>query len=189
MVAIHSGVGQVIDVSLLESMSQLMGPLAAAFLTPGFVQERMGSGLPYSVPRGTYRCADGNWLALSASSASVSARVMGLLGLDDDRFASFDGRAEHRDEIEQALSAWIGARSLPEALDEFEQLDIAAAPVLDIEGLLEDPQAIHREVITRVDGVPMQNLVARLSATPGSIRWPGRPLDHDGDDIRDRGWQ
>lgn len=189
MVAVHSGVGQVVDVSLLESMSQLMGPLAAAFLTHGFLQERMGSGLPYSVPRGTYRCADGSWLALSASSASVSARVMHLLGLDDDRFESFAGRAEHRDEIEAALSAWIGARSLQDALGELERLDIAAAPVLDIAGLLADPHAIHREMITEVDGVPMQNLVARLSATPGVLRWPGRPLDHDGDDIRRGGWR
>src|SRR5882757_11586721 len=58
MVAVHSGVGQVVDVNLLESLAQLMGPVVAAHLLTGYQQPRLGSGIPYSVPRGTYRCAD-----------------------------------------------------------------------------------------------------------------------------------
>ncbi|MGI9621649.1 MAG: CaiB/BaiF CoA transferase family protein, partial [Acidimicrobiales bacterium] len=54
MVALRSDVGQVIDVSLLDSMLQLMGPLAAAWIDHGYLQPRMGSQLPYSVPRGSY---------------------------------------------------------------------------------------------------------------------------------------
>lgn len=188
MVAVHSGVGQVIDVSLLESMSQLMGPLAAAYIDHGFLQQRMGSGLPYSVPRGAYQSADGHWIALSASAASVASRLMALLGFDDDRFATFEGRAAHRDEVEGALRRWIGARELDEIQVTFEEHHIAAAPILDMAGLLADPHAIEREIITEVEGTPMQNLVADLSATPGRIRWAGRGLDADGDDIRARGW-
>ena len=84
MVALHSGVGQVVDVSLLESVFQLMGPLISVFKTTGEMQGRMGAGLPYSVPRGTYQCSDGKWVGLSASSNSVGARVMKLLGLEHD---------------------------------------------------------------------------------------------------------
>ena len=189
LAAVHSGVGQQIDVNLLESMSQLMGPLAAAFLDHGFLQPRMGSSLPYSVPRGAYQCADGQWLALSASSASVGARVMQLLGFGDDaRFATFEGRVSEREAIDEALSRWVGQRSLDDALAEFDRLEIAAAPILDIEGLVHDPHAIERAIITEVDGTPMQNLVARFSRTPGAIRWAGRGPNADGDAIRANGW-
>ena len=80
MVALYSGVGQVVDVNLLETMFQLMGPLASLFAVTGEQQQRLGAGLPYSVPRGTYRCSDGKWVAVSTSSDSVAARVMVLLG-------------------------------------------------------------------------------------------------------------
>ncbi|HEX9258006.1 MAG TPA: CoA transferase, partial [Acidimicrobiales bacterium] len=97
MVALHSGVGQVVDVSLLESLFQLMGPLITAFLQTGYLQPRLGSGIPYTVPRGTYRCSDGGWVAISTSAESVAARVMKLVGLgDDERFRTFAGRVEHR---------------------------------------------------------------------------------------------
>lgn len=189
MVGVHSGVGQVIDVSLLDSMFQLMGPLAAAWLDQGFLQERMGSQLPYSVPRGSYQSADGVWLALSASSDTVAARVMDLLGFgDDDRFTTFQGRIDHRDIVDGALTEWIAARNADEIMALFGELQIAAAPILDTKGIVEDPHAVARELVIEVDGMPMQNVVARLSATPGRVRWAGRDHDADGDDIREQGW-
>ena len=72
---------------------------------------RMGSGIPYSVPRGTYRCADDKWVALSTSAESVASRVMALVGLGDDpRLATFAGRVEHRDEVDHVVRDWIAAR-------------------------------------------------------------------------------
>ena len=92
MVAVHSGQGQVVDVSLLESMFQLMGPLISLYRLTGETQPRLGAGLPYTVPRGTYRCSDGRWVGLSASADSVAARVNAVLGVGDDpRFATFAG--------------------------------------------------------------------------------------------------
>ncbi len=104
MVALHSGVGQVVDANLLETMFQLMGPLVSLYAVSGEQQPRLGAGLPYTVPRGTYRCRDGRWVAVSTSSDSIAARVMAILGVaDDERFTTFAGRAEHRDELEQVM--------------------------------------------------------------------------------------
>ena len=98
-----------------------MGPLPSLYALRGEQQPRLGAGLPYTVPRGTYRCRDGKWIAVSTSSDSVAARVMTLLGLDgDERFTTFAGRAEHRDEIEAVMTAWCGARTSAEALAAFE---------------------------------------------------------------------
>ncbi len=183
MVAVHSGVGQVVDVNLLDSLLSLMGPLPAAAALLGYEQPRLGSGIPYTVPRNTYRCGDGRWVAVSTSSDSVAARVMAMIGVGDDpRFNSFDGRVAHREELDRRMSEWVAARTLAEALDAFVQAEAAAAPVYSMADVLVDPHVVAREAIVPVDGVPMQGLIARLSATPGALRWAGRAPDADAQD-------
>ena len=184
LVAVHSGVGQVVDVNLLESLFQLMGPLISAHHLLGYAQPRLGSGIPYSVPRGTYRTSDGAWVAISTSAESVAARVMALLGVGDDaRFATFAGRVEHRAEIEALVAAWVGARPLEEVLARFDAAEAAVAPVLTMADIAEDPHYLARGTVVEVDGVPMQGLIARLSATPGRIRHAGRPLGADTEEV------
>ena len=180
LVAVHSGVGQVVDVNLLESLFQLMGPLISAHHLLGYQQPRLGSGIPYSVPRGTYLTADGRWVAISTSAESVAARVMALLGVgDDERFATFAGRVEHRDEVEGLVAAWVAARPEAEVLATFAAAEAAIAPVLTMADIAVDPHYRARGTVVEVDGVPMQGLIARLSATPGHVRHAGRPLGAD----------
>ena len=186
MVAVHSGVGQVVDVNLLESMVQLMGALPSAAALLGYDQPRLGAGIPYSVPRGTYLSADGRWLAVSTSAEPVARRVMDLVGLGtDERFRTFAGRVEHRDEVDAAVAAWIGARPAAVVLQAFSDADAAIAPVLSARELNEDPHVVARGVMVEVDGVPMPGPVARLSATPGRIRFGGRALGADTDAVVD----
>jgi crotonobetainyl-CoA:carnitine CoA-transferase CaiB-like acyl-CoA transferase len=185
MVALHSGVGQVVDANLLESMLQVMGPVLSAHLVTGELQPRLGAGIPYSVPRGTYCTADGRWVAISTSAESVAGRVMELLGVgDDERFATFEGRVAHRAEVDALVVAWVAARPLDQVLAAFEDAHAAAAPVYDMADLAADPHLAARGAVVEADGVPMQGVVARLSATPGSVRWAGRPLGADTDEVR-----
>lgn len=180
MVAVHSGVGQVVDVNLLESMFQIMGPLISGYLLRGELQPRLGSGIPYSVPRNVYRTADDRWVAVSTSAESVAQRVLDLLGVQGDpRFGSFADRATHRVELDELMTAWVAERSLAEVLAAFEAAQAAAAPIFDMADIAADPHYAARGAVVEVDGVPMQGLVARLSATPGAIRWVGRPLGAD----------
>jgi crotonobetainyl-CoA:carnitine CoA-transferase CaiB-like acyl-CoA transferase len=180
MVALHSGVGQVVDVSLLESMFQFMGPLISTYVATGELQDRLGSGIAYSVPRNTYLTADRHWVAVSASAESVAERVMGLIGLGDDvRFATFAGRVEGRREIDERMSAWIGRRRRDEVFEAFEAVHAAVAPIYTMADVADDPHYRARGVLEEVDGMVMQGLIARLSRTPGSIRWAGRPPGAD----------
>ncbi len=184
-----TGVGQVVDANLLETMFHLMGPLASLYGLTGEQQPRLGSGLPYTVPRGTYRCADGRWVAISTSSDSVAARVMELLGVgDDDRFASFDGRTQHREELERLMSDWCAARDRAEVIATFDAANAAIGPVMDMADIANDPHYAQRGAVEVVDDTPMQSVIARLSATPGALRWTGRGLDADGDEVRRSGW-
>ena len=180
----RTGEGQVIDVNLLESVLQIMGPLPAAWAQLGYLQPRLGSGLPYTIPRGTYQCSDGAWVALSASAESVARRVVGLLGMSDDpRFADFPGRFEHREELESLMSDWIAAHTSEEALKAFEDVDAAIAPVYTMADIAADPHFAARESLILVDGVTMQNVVAGFSRTPGSIRWAGPALGEHNDEV------
>jgi len=184
MVALHSGVGQVVDVNLLESLFQLMGALPSAYAVNAYEQPRLGSGIPYSVPRGTYRTKDDRWVAVSTSAESVAQRVMDLLGVgDDERFATFQGRMAHRDEVEALMTDWIAQRTQADVMAAFEQAHAAIAPVLTMADIADDPHYAARNAIVDVDGTPMQGLVARLSKTPGRIRWAGRPLGADQTDV------
>ncbi|HEY3703346.1 MAG TPA: CoA transferase, partial [Acidimicrobiales bacterium] len=140
MVALHSGVGQVVDANLLESMLQVMGPLPTAYAVLGYEQPRLGSGIPYTVPRGTYRCADGAWVAISTSSEPVARRLLDLVGLgEDDRLRTNAGRAGHRGEVDGAVGDWIGARTMPQALESLNAADVAVAPVMGMADILDDP--------------------------------------------------
>ena len=180
MVALWSGVGQVVDVNLLESLFQCMGPLPAAFATTGYLQPRLGSGIPYSVPRGTWRCSDEHWVAVSTSAESVAARVMDLIGFGDRAdLHTFNGRIAARDEVDARMAEFCASRTLGEVLRLFEDAEAAAAPIYDMADIARDPHYAARGAIVDVDGVPMQGLIATMSKTPGKIRWPGRSLGAD----------
>jgi crotonobetainyl-CoA:carnitine CoA-transferase CaiB-like acyl-CoA transferase len=179
-----TGEGQVVDVSLLESMFQIMGPLVSAFAHMGYIQPRLGSGIPYTVPRGTYRCADGKWVAISSSADSVAARVLDLVGLTGDgRFTTFQARGANREALEDIVRTWVAARQSEEGMREFRRVDAAIAPVYDMSDIFRDEHFRARQMITEVGGVAMQSVVARLSKTPGALRYPGRPFNADQDEV------
>ena len=180
----RTGEGQVIDVNLLDTMLSLMGPLHSASAHLGYEQPRLGSGIPYSVPRGTYRCADGKWVAVSASAETVARRLMRLLGVgDDERFTSFDGRVTHRAELDEIVRDWIGARTAAEVIEAFEAAEAAIAPVYTVAEVARDPHVVERESLIDVDGITMPGLIARFSRTPGEVRFAGRALGADTDAV------
>jgi crotonobetainyl-CoA:carnitine CoA-transferase CaiB-like acyl-CoA transferase len=180
----RTGEGQVIDVNLLESMLQMMSALPSASAHLGYEQPRLGSGIPYTVPRGTFRCSDGVWVAISTSAESVAHRVMELIGVGDDpRFDSFEGRASHRDELNAIVEAWIAERSSDAVFAAFNAAEAAIAPVYRMGDLLIDPHVVARDVFIEVDGVKMQGPTARLSRTPAVVRYAGRTLGADTDDV------
>ena len=189
MVALHSGVGQVVDVNLLTTVFQIMGPVISLYKLSGQLQPRLGSGLPYSVPRGVYQCNDDKWVGVSASSDSVAARVMTVLGVGDDtRFATFTGRTENRDELEALMVAWCAQRTRDEVVATLAQADAAVGPVFDMADIATDEHYAARQMIETVGTTPMQGLLASLSHTPGVLRWEGRALDADHEDIAKNGW-
>ena len=190
MVALHSGVGQVVDVNLLTTIFQMMGPVISLYKLTGELQPRLGSGLPYTVPRGVYQCVDGKWVGVSASSDTVAARVMKILGLETDaRFITFAGRMEHRELVQEMMGAWCATRTRDEVVAIFEEAEAAVGPVFDMSDIAADPHYAARHMIQVVGDTPMQGLIAALSKTPGVLHHEGGTVDADRDDITKHGWK
>jgi len=196
MVALRSaestGVGQVVDMAIIEPILMLLGGQITTFDQLGTVQKRTGNRSVNNAPRNVYRTGDGEWVAVSTSSQSIAERVIRLVGrselADEPWFASGHTRAEHADELDAAVSSWIAERSTAEVLEAFENAQAAVAPVYDVRGVLADPQYEAIGTIRTVDDdelgpVKMQNVLFRLSETPGDIRWAGRAHGRDTDDV------
>ncbi|MFC4222380.1 CaiB/BaiF CoA transferase family protein [Lysinibacter cavernae] len=188
----HTGVGQVVDMAIIEPILMLLGGQITAYDQLGLVQPRTGNRSVNNAPRNVYRTGSGDWVAVSTSSQSIAERVMTLVGREDllsePWFASGHTRAQHADELDDAVSSWIAERATDDVVAQFEQAQAAIAKVSDVRGVLDDPQYRAIGTVATVDDdelgpVKMQNVLFRLSDTPGSIRWSGRRHGADTDEV------
>ncbi|MFJ8080540.1 CaiB/BaiF CoA transferase family protein [Streptomyces sp. NPDC096205] len=184
----RTGRGQVVDLALIEPILAALGPQPTWYDQLGYVQERTGNRSANNAPRNTYRTADGSWVAVSTSAQSIAERVLRLVGrpelIDEPWFATGADRARHADVLDEAVGTWIADRTRTEVLQAFEKADAAIAPVQDVRDVMTDPQYTALDTVTTVDDpdlgpLRMQNVLFRLSATPGAIRWAGRPHGAD----------
>jgi crotonobetainyl-CoA:carnitine CoA-transferase CaiB-like acyl-CoA transferase len=187
-----TGLGQVIDLAITEPILWLLGPQISAWDQLREVQPRSGNRSENNAPRNLYRTADGRWLAVSTSSQTIAERVMRIVGrpdvIDEPWFATGRGRAEHSAELDAAVASWIGARNAGDVERAFEAAEAAVAPVYDVRDIVADPQFAAIGTVARVSDpdlgpLLMQNLLFRLSETPGSIRWTGRSPGADTDEV------
>jgi crotonobetainyl-CoA:carnitine CoA-transferase CaiB-like acyl-CoA transferase len=188
----RSGAGQVIDLAIIEPILMMLGGQITAYQQTGYVQPRLGNRSSNNAPRNVYQTADGRWVAVSTSSQSIAERVVTLVGRPDlvgqPWFGTGRERAEHADELDEAVGSWIAAGSLDEVMLAFEKAAAAAGPVHDIRGIMTDPQYAALGTIVEVEDeelgtVQMQNVLFRLSESPGSIRWAGRRHGADTDAV------
>ncbi|MGW2724595.1 CaiB/BaiF CoA transferase family protein [Streptomyces sp. NPDC001492] len=184
----RTGEGQVVDMAIIEPILTVLGPQPTWYDQLGYVQQRTGNRSANNAPRNTYRTADGAWVAVSTSAQSVAERVMCLVGrpelIDEPWFATGADRARHSDVLDEAVGTWIAERSRDEVLAAFEKAEAAVAPIQDVRDVMTDPQYAALDTLTTVDDpdlgpLRMQNVLFRLSATPGTIRWAGRPHGAD----------
>ncbi|MFJ1601113.1 CaiB/BaiF CoA transferase family protein [Streptomyces sp. NPDC088261] len=187
-----TGRGQVVDLAIIEPILTVLGPQPLWYDQLGYVQPRTGNRSRNNAPRNTYRTTDGSWLAVSTSAQSVAERVMRLVGRPElaaePWFATGGGRAEHADVLDDAVGDWIARHTRDEAMAAFEKAEAAIAPVYDIRDVMEDPQYRALDSVTEVADpelgpLRMQNVLFRLSETPGAIRWAGRPHGADTDAV------
>jgi crotonobetainyl-CoA:carnitine CoA-transferase CaiB-like acyl-CoA transferase len=184
---VNGGRGQVIDVSLFESLFSLLGPLPAEYAALGRVRTRSGSRSKNAGPRGCFRTNDNAWIAVSGSTPKMAERFLAAYGLGDlladPRFSTNEARVRHAGDLDRAVSAAIGARTLAENLAIIEAHHLTAVQVQTIADIARDPHWQARGLLTSADTpqgrVAMHDVVARLSETPGHVRHGGGELGED----------
>ena len=180
----ETGVGQVVDTSLVEPLLALLGPQLAAYDLLGELQPRTGNRSSHNAPRNVYRTADDAWVAVSASADSVAARVLRLVGRPDlveqPWFATGAGRVQHVEEIDEAVARWIGERDRDTVLAAFEAAEAAIAPIYDASDILADPQlAAIGAIANGRTGIQMPNVIAASRRRPARSAAPGGKQGED----------
>jgi crotonobetainyl-CoA:carnitine CoA-transferase CaiB-like acyl-CoA transferase len=188
----RSGRGQVVDLAIIEPILTVLGPQPLWYDQLGVVQKRRGNRSVNNAPRNTYPTRDGRWVAISTSAQNIAERVMRLVGhpevIDEPWFASGAERAKHADELDAMVGGWIAEHDLDEVVRVFEEAQAAVAPIYDIRDIFEDPQFRALDTITTVEDeelgpLKMQNVLFRLSETPGKVGWAGRRVGQDNDEV------
>jgi crotonobetainyl-CoA:carnitine CoA-transferase CaiB-like acyl-CoA transferase len=191
-VEVNGGRGQVIDVSLLESIFSILGPEAAIYTLTKKIRKRVGSASEGTSPRNVYATSDGGWVAISASTQAMTERLFRAIGRDDlNRDAAFKTNAERvkrREQVDAVVGGFIKQRTLAEAIEFFERAEVTAAPVYDIGQFLDDPHVQGRGIVVEapdadMGDVPMHAVVPRLSGTPGGLRLPAPAIGQHNQEI------
>lgn len=194
----ETGHGQVVDGSLLATGITFMQALLAERQVLGTERTQRGNAAFYTGPTDAYRTKDG-WIIVQVVGADMFGRWARLVGrgdlIDDPRFATDLGRADHWEVITQAMNAWLATRDTAQAVQDLEAARVPCGPVLTLAEVLEDPQVKARELLKAVayptapQPVPLANTAVRLSATPGGIRRRA-PLtgEHTGEILSELGY-
>jgi crotonobetainyl-CoA:carnitine CoA-transferase CaiB-like acyl-CoA transferase len=187
----HAADGQVIDVSLFESLFSVLGPLAAEYAVAETVRARTGNRSANSAPRGCYRTSDGEWIAVSGSTPKMAERILESYGLEelltDPRFATNEARVRSAAELDAAVARAIGARTLQENIAIANANQLTAHAVQTIREIEAEPHWQARRLLVEApDGqatVRMHDIVPRLSDTPGEIAAAGRDRGADNEAV------
>ena len=181
----NGGLGQVIDLPLLDPLFAVLGPQAANYRLTGKVKERTGSRSTNAAPRNAYRCKDGLYVGLSASTQKMTERAFRSIGrpdlADNPRYRTNADRVKHAAELDAIIGAFVAERTQAENVAFFEQAEVTIGPIYDISQIVEDPHVLERELVADypdpdMGAFPMHHVVPRLSGTPGSIRTPAPQL-------------
>ena len=193
-VEIQSGRGQVVDLSLFDSMFSFVASEAIKYRVSGQVSMRAGNQSQHTAPRNVYRCGDGKFICLSASMQRMCERLLAAIGrselIDDPRFRTNEDRVQNRDALDDIIQDFMIQRSLDENLRYFEDAQITVGPILAMDDLLHHPYMEGRQVVTEFDdpevgAIPADTPVPRLSQTPGRLNAPAPKLGAHTQEIED----
>jgi crotonobetainyl-CoA:carnitine CoA-transferase CaiB-like acyl-CoA transferase len=186
------GKGQVVDVSLFESVFNLMESLVPEYDLMGHVRTRTGGALPGISPSNTYPSRDGSYVVIAGNSDAIFKRLMRVIGRPDlaadADLATNDKRVARNDELDEAIAAWTRQHDIGSVLAALEAAGVPAGRIYSVAEIVEDPHYIARDMLlpTSLRGdvsVKMPGIIPKLSETPGSVRWSGPTLGEHTDSV------
>ncbi|MFX9105614.1 CaiB/BaiF CoA-transferase family protein [Acinetobacter baumannii] len=195
----NNGNGQIVDVSLAESVFNIMESVVPEYDLHGFIRERSGGSLPGIAPSNTYRTKDNAFVVIAGNSDPIFKRLMYVIGREDlanrPEFEHNDGRAQQSDLLDAAIESWSQQHSIDEVLQQLEQAEVPSGRIYSVADMVNDPHFNARDMLLSTelpDGqvVKMPGIVPKLSETPGQVKWRGPELgEHTESVLRQYGYQ
>jgi len=188
----HGGRGQVVDIGIYEAVLALMESTIPEYALTGHVRGRTGTVLPFVAPSNIYPTQDEDYVLIAGNADTVFGRLAKAVGhpewAEDERFATHHARGENMEELDAMISNWTRERSVEEVIEVLAGAGVPTGKVFTAEDMLEDQHYAARENVVTVEdpeigAFPMQNVVPRLSETPGEVRWTGPALGQHNDEV------
>ena len=188
----NNGPGQVVDVSLYESVFNVMESLVPEYDLFGQVRERSGGALPGICPSNTYPTRDDRFVVIAGNGDAIFKRLMLVIGRPDmaeePALADNSGRVPHAARIDDCIAVWTRQRTLAEVLAELSAVDVPAGQIYSAAEIVEDPHYNARDMILDADlpdgtRVKFPGIAPKLSLTPGGMRWAGPALGAHTDEV------
>ena len=189
LIALHhrhsTGRGQVIDTAIYEAVFAFMEALIPEWVLAGYQRERTGPVLPNVAPSNIYPTGDGELVLIAANQDTVFARLVELMEqpelASDPRFATHSARGAHMAELDETIAGWSSKFGTGELLQRLHRGGVPAGRIYTARDMLADPHFAARDAIVRLahpdfGEFPLQNVVPKLSATPGRVRTLGPGL-------------
>lgn len=179
------GDGQVVDVSLAESVFNVMESLVPEYDMLGHVRERSGGALPGIAPSNTYPTADNGYVVIAGNSDPIYKRLMTTIGrpdlANDPALEHNDGRAAQCERLDEAITQWSSKLPINAVLEALEKAEVPAGRIYSVADIVADPHYQARDMILNAElpggaTVKMPGIVPKLSDTPGRVNWQGPSL-------------
>jgi len=187
----RDGVGQRVEVPLLQSQLAWLINVASSYLVAGELPQRHGNAHPSIVPYQVFPCRDG-WIALAVANDGQFRKLCGVLGApdwaDDARFATNPARVANREDVVRMLTERLAEWSLDELLAALDAAGVPAAPINTLDRVFADPQVQATEAVIHaqhptVGDLPLVRWPFELEATPAGLRRPPPLLGEHTDEL------
>jgi len=164
----NSGLGQHIDLALLDVQAGMLANQATNFLVGNKVPQRLGNAHPNIVPYQTFTTDDG-FIILAVGNDGQFRKLLQLAGqealMDDSRYATNPSRVANRELVCATVAGIMVQRSSDYWLQELATLGVPCGPINNIDQVFEDPQILHRGMKLEVE-----------HPLAGKINLPGNPI-------------
>ena len=200
LIALHereqSGRGQLVDVSLVDSVFAMLEGILPEYSQLGTIRERTGTLANHSAPTNAYRCSDGAMVCIAANTTGLFRKLFRAIGAEglagDPALSSNHERVRRAAELDAVIGAWARLRPADEVIAFLRSNRIPVSRISSIADIVADPQLQARDMIVSVEDDRLERpllvpgVTPKLSRTPGRVPFLARPLGADTQAVRDR---
>lgn len=186
-----TGLGQMVETSLLESIVSLQSYLAYGYFATGMVPRKWGSAHPNLAPYQAFKAKDGYFI-IAITNDGLWRKMCDALELtnlkDHPKFAVNSDRVANRDELIKILSEYSAQHEAKEIIAKLNAVGVPSGPINTIADVLNHQQVLHREMVVDIEHptigmIKLLGIPFKLSDTPGEIRLAPPTLGEHTNDI------